>query len=185
MQWQGIKIHVVVVSVIIALAVFFGAHWLYNSLNFREPLKKELNAHDLVTDYRIEEDKNGSYRVLVSIKETGNLMLAYLQVYESVQEVMGNQQFVIKLVDHRDDLLNEIYNEGQFAVQEAMVQGNFREMARTLNESARRAGVSCEVFIDDNNIYWQMRHGEHYLYEVVPRPLSPGTMPDDAAPGRR
>lgn len=185
MHWQGIKIHVVVVSIILALAAFFAAHWLYDNLNYREPLKKKLQANELVTGYELSDDESGVFRVSVSIKETDNLMLSYQQVFESVQLVLGNRDFTLELVDRRDDLLTDVYNQGQFAIQEALVRGNFRDMAGTLNEIARRSGAESTVYIDDSNIYWQMRHGEYYLYQVIPRPLLPGPVPGDAAAGRR
>jgi len=185
MQWQGIKIHVVAVALGIALAAFLGAHWLYNSLNFKEPLKKELDTNTLVTDYKIEDSDNGLYQVSVTMKETENLMLAYRQIDDAVKEVMGNHQFVIKLIDQRDDQLVNLYYQGQFAIQEALMQGNFRDMADELNDSAGRVGVKSKVFIDENNIYWQMSHGRYYLYEVIPRPPLSGYMPGDAAAGRR
>ncbi|MCG8402250.1 MAG: hypothetical protein MJA84_11735 [Firmicutes bacterium] len=180
MQWQGMKIHIVLASVVIALAAFIGAQWLYNSLNFREPLKKELNASAQVLDYRIEDAENGSYRVVVTIRETDNLMLAYRQIKNAVQQVMGDRQFVIELVDRRDTLLTEVYNQGQFAVQEALVQGNFREMAGSLDEYARTAGVESRVYIDGNNIYWQMSHGDHHLHAVFPRHQPSGARPGDS-----
>ncbi|KJS11135.1 MAG: hypothetical protein VR67_15450 [Peptococcaceae bacterium BRH_c8a] len=184
MQWQGIKIHVVVVVLGIALATFLGAHWLYNSLNFKEPLKKELDNNNLVTEYKIEDSDTGLYQVSVTMKETKNLMLAYSQINNAVKEVMGNQQFAIQLIDKRDDKLVNLYYQGQFAIQEALMQGNFRDMADELNESATLEGVESKVFIDENNIYWQMNHGQYYLYEVIPRPQLSGYMPGDAAAGR-
>jgi len=184
MQWQGIKIHVVALALVIALAAFLGAHWIYNSLNFKEPLKKELDANTLVTGYQIEDSGTGWYQVSVAMKKTENLMLAYHRIDDAVKEVMGSKQYVIKLDDQRDEQLVNLYYQGQFAVQEALMQGNFRDMADELNELADGAGVESKVFIDENNIYWQMSHGQYYLYEVVPRPL-PGNMPGDAAAGGR
>ncbi|MFA7468251.1 MAG: hypothetical protein WCY82_08295 [Desulfotomaculaceae bacterium] len=185
MQWQGIKIHVVVVVLGIALAAFLGAHWLYNSLNFKEPLKKELEANTLVTEYRIEDSDTGLYQVSVTMKETENLMLAYSQINDAVKEVMGSHRFSIKLVDKRDDKLVNLYYQGQFAIQEALVQGNFRDMADELNESAGHVDVESKVFIDENNIYWQMSHGQYYLYEVIHRPQLSGYISGDADTGGR
>lgn len=183
MQWQGFKIHVVALALVIALAAFLGAHWIYNSLNFKEPLKKELESNALVTGYQIEDTGTGLYQVSVDMKKTENLMPAYRRIDEAVKEVMGSKQYVIKLGDQRDGQLVSLYYHGQFAVQEALVQGNFRDMADELSELADRAGVESKVFIDEKNIYWQMSHGKYYLYEVIPRPLS-GYMPGDAAGGR-
>ncbi len=184
MQWQGIKIHVVALALALALAAFWGAHWIYNSLNFTEPLKKELDANALVTEYRIEDSGAGWHQVSVAIKKTDNLMSAYRLIDDAVKEVMGSKQYVIKLEDRRDEQLVNLYYQGQFAVQEALVQGNFRAMANELSKLAAHAGVESKVFIDGSNIYWQMSHGQYYLYEVIPRQL-PGYLSGDAAAGGR
>ncbi|MCL2337331.1 MAG: hypothetical protein FWC60_07930 [Firmicutes bacterium] len=184
MQWQGIKIPVVALALVIALAAFFGSHWLYKSLSFEEPLKKELDANKLVTGYTIEDSGAGQYQVSVAMKKTGNLMLAYRQIDDAVKEVMGGKQYRIKLADQRDEQLTEQYYQGHFAVYEALVRGNFREMAGELSKLAERAGVESKVYVDENNIYWQMSHGQHYLYEVIPRPLS-GAGPGNAGSGGR
>ena len=172
MQWQGMKIHVVALALVIALAAFLGVHWIYNSLNFKEPLKKELDADNLVSSYTIDDSGAGCYQVSVAMKKTGNLMLAYRQVDEAVKKVMGGKQYQIKLADQRDEQLMNQYYQGHFAIYEALARGNFRDMANELSALADRAGVESKVYIDENNIYWQMSHGQHYLYEVIPRPLS-------------
>ncbi len=167
-QWQGMRIYVVLLSLIIALSAFLGAHWLYNRLNFQQPLAKKLDGNELVTAYRLENDGE-VYKITVTLRKTGNLMLSYRQVHKEVEKVMGCSPFVIEINDQPNDKLNDVYNQGQFAIQEALIRGNFQDMASFLNGYARSAGVTSKVFIDQDNIYWQMEDGANYLYQVIPR----------------
>ncbi|SFR01865.1 hypothetical protein [Desulfoscipio geothermicus] len=175
MRWQGFKIHVVIISLVVGLAAFMGAHWLYTSLNFQQPLQKQMDNNSLVASYKIVE--NGDrYKIIVSLRnrENMNLMQSYRQIYDKVREIMGNRPFTIELVNRPNDRLNGVLNQGRFAIHEALVKGNFREMFDALHRYARRAGVESRVYIDDDYVYWQMRDGANYLYEVVPRGVSTG-----------
>jgi len=186
MQWQGLKIHVIVISVLISLAFFFGAQWLYNSLNYREPLKNKLDSNSNIVDYRVEETDDGLYRLIVDIRETDNLMLTYREINDSVKQVMGKRSFVIELVDRPNKALNETLYQGGFAIQEALVRGNFREMARSLDAYAEQRGAHSRVYIDDTNIYWHLTQGDNYVYEIVPRQQSTFVYsPGDTVPERR
>lgn len=167
MRWQGIKIHVVAVSMLVALAAFWGAQWLYTSLNFQQPLKKELENNQQITNYQIKEDAD-VYTIVVTLGETNNLMQTYRQINDQVLDIMGQRPFIIELADRRNARLNEIYNQGQFAIHEAMVNGNFRDMANSMGHQARTSGVESKVYIDSDNIYWQMKDGSYFLYAVIP-----------------
>lgn len=177
MHWQGIKIHVVIASLIIGLAAFLGAHFLYINLNFQQPLKKELENNNLVTSYQIIENKE-EYKIVIYLDEHKdlNLMQTYRLIYNEVSKIMGDRPFIIELKDQPNTRLNKVYNQGQFAIHEAMVKGNFREMFDSLNHYADEAGIESSVFIDKYNVYWQMRDGSNYVYEVVPRGEFAGSM---------
>ncbi len=178
MRWQGIKVHVVAASMLVALTSFLGVQWLYNSLNFQQPLKKEMDSNKQITDYQIKEDDN-EYTIVITLCETDDLRETYCLINNQVQDIMGKRPFVVKLTDRRNDLLNDIYNEGQFAVYEAMVKGNFRDMSNSMNQYAHANGVESKVYIDSDNIYWQMRDGAYFLYAVIPR----GTLLVNASEG--
>jgi len=170
MRWQGIKVHVVAISMLVALASFLGVQWLYASFNFQQPLKKELASNQQITNYQIKEDAD-VYTIVVTLGETKDLKQTYSLIYERVQDILGKRPFIIELVDRRNNRLNEIYNQGQFAIHEAMVNGNFKDMSNSMGQYARENGVESKVFIDSDNIYWQMQDGEYFLYAVIPREI--------------
>ncbi|KAF1084603.1 hypothetical protein SPSYN_02381 [Sporotomaculum syntrophicum] len=168
MRWQDFKIHVVAVSMLVALAAFFGAQWLYTSLNFQQPLKKELDSNQQIINYQIKE-KDAVYTIVVTLRETADLRQTYCLINERMQDIMGKRPFIIELDDRRNERLTDVYNKGQFAIHEAMVKGNFREMSDSMNQYARASGVQSKVYIDSDNIYWQMKDEAYFLYAVIPR----------------
>lgn len=178
MRWQGIKVHIVAVSMLVALAAFWGAQWLYTSLNFQQPLKKELDNNNFVNDYQIKKDA-GVYTITLTLRDNGDLADIYRQIDGQLRAIMGGRQYAIELVDRPNDRLNAVYNHGQFAIHEAMVRGNFRDMADDLNQYASDIGVESKVYIDSDNIYWHMQDGGYYLYAVLPR----GAWPINAQEG--
>ncbi len=182
MRWQGIKVHVVAISMLVALAAFLGAQWLYTSLNFQQPLKKEMENNKQITDYQIKDDA-GVYTIVVTLRETDDLRQTYSLINDRVQDIMGKRSFVIELADHRNDRLNDIYNEGQFAIHEAMVKGNFRDMSNSMSQYARANGVESKVYIDNDNIYWQMKDDAYFLYAVIPRRALPVNASERGASG--
>jgi hypothetical protein len=175
MRWQGFRVHVVIISLIVGLAAFWGAQWLYTSLNFQQPLQKQMDDNSLVASYKIVE-KGDRYKIMVSLRdhENVNLMQSYRQIYDQVREIMGDRPFTIELVNRPNDRLDNVLNQGRFAIHEALVKGNFREMFDALHRYARQAGVESRVYIDDDYVYWQMQDGTNYVYEIVPRRTSAG-----------
>ncbi|WP_166510217.1 hypothetical protein [Desulfallas thermosapovorans] len=178
MRWQGIKVHLVAVSMLVALATFLGAQWLYTSLNFEQPLKKKLDNNHYVNNYQITEDA-GVYTITLTLRNNGDFADIYRQIDEQLRSIMGGRKYAIELVDRPNDRLNALYNRGQFAIHEAMVRGNFRDMADYLNGYAGEVGVQSKVYIDSDNIYWYMQDGAYYLYAVLPR----GAWPENAQEG--
>ncbi|AGL01326.1 hypothetical protein [Desulfoscipio gibsoniae] len=175
MRWQGFKVHVVAISMLVALAAFLGAQWLYTSLNFQQPLMKELDNNQMITDYQIKDDAN-VLTIKITLRDTNDLMHTYHQINDQVQAIMGERSYAIELVDRRNDRLNEVYNQGQFAIHEAIAMGNFTAMADSLNKYARGAGLGSKVYIDSDYIYWQMKDGDYYLHAVFERGKRPGSV---------
>lgn len=168
MRWQGFRVHIVAVSMLVALAALFGAQWLYTSFNFQQPLEQELSSNQEIVSYQINE-KASVYTIAVTLRETTDLRQTYSLINERVQDIMGRRSFKIELADRRNERLNDVYNKGQFAIHEAMVKGNYMDMSDSMNQYAHTSGVESKVYMDIDNIYWQMKDGAYFLYAVMPR----------------
>jgi len=166
MQWHGLRIHIILLALLVALGIFFGFRWLYDKFSFEEPLAAALKANKAVTAFEIEH--NRPVKILVHLTPTTNLKETYQELYQQAQSVLGNRQFILKLADNRDEKLKRVFYYGQFAVYEAIKRGNYLEMIKFIEEESRKLGVTSSVFIDQNNIYIQLQLDDHYLYEIIP-----------------
>lgn len=168
MPLRGLRIPVIILSLLVGLGAFFGARWLYNKFSVEEPLTKVLAANKAVQSYTIERERPVT-RVILHLAPTANLKETYQELQGEIRGVLGRQRFEIKLVDNRDKKLARVYYYGQFAIYEAIKRGNYREMITYLEEQAGKEGATAAVFLDQENIYVQIQDQDHYLYEIIPR----------------
>jgi hypothetical protein len=98
----------------------------------------------------------------------GNIGKTYRELDDSLKKVLGEKEYKIELVDNRDQQLENIYYHSQFAVYEAMARGNYREMEQYISRQAAGLGAQANVFMDQEAIYVQIKHGNYYLYEIIP-----------------
>lgn len=168
MQWNGLRVPVVVLALVVGLAAFWGAQWLYNRYNYERPLAKLLGENRDVVSFNIN-DQGPVLELEVKLGKVENLQEAYSGLYGSVQGVVGRRNFKIILKDDRDATLDGIYYHTRLAAFEALEKGNFLEMEDYISKRAAREGSSARVLLDQERLYIQVAHGSHYLYEIIPR----------------
>lgn len=168
MQWHGFKIHVVILSLIIGLAVFLGSQWLYDKLSYLDPLTCTLEELESVKSYSIKDDDD-VLLVEIELDNPVNIMDEYNKVEKMIHGIVNKRAFRIQLVDNRNDILKDVYYDNQFVIYEAISRGNFREMADAIHQSVSDLGGSAKVYVDSRHIYVHMEHQGYHLYEVISR----------------
>lgn len=168
MTWQGFRVPVVILAVVLALGLFLGSRWIYYKYSYNEPLNQVLKANKAVESFNIDRRKP-VIRITVKLGAVENIKDTYQSLQNSIQDILSPKPFQIDLQDNRDAPLKKIFYASQFAIYEAIMQGNFREMAKCIEHEASLQKSQATIFIDQNYIYLQMQHGNHYLYEVIPR----------------
>ncbi len=168
MKWNGIRIPVVVMALVVGLGTFWGAQWLYNRFNYERPLAQLLEENGDVAEYRIN-DGGPVLELEVKLGRVDNLQQSYSNLHRSLQEVVGRRSFRIILRDQRDPALEGIYYHTRLAAFEALERGNFLEMEAYISQLAAREGARARVLIDQDRLYIQVDRGSHYLYEIIPR----------------
>jgi hypothetical protein len=168
MTWQGLRIPVVLLATVLALVLFLGSRWIYYKYSYNEPLNQVLKANPAIESFSIDRRKP-VIRIVVKLGAVEDIKHTYQNLQNNIQNILGNKPFQIDLQDNRDAPLKKIFYTSQFAIYEAIMQGNFREMAKCIERDASLQKSHATIFIDQNYIYLQMQHGNHYLYEVIPR----------------
>lgn len=108
-------------------------------------------------------DSNGQNELLVTTNHLTNLR----KTSQALEKLAGN--LPIQYLDHRNDSLDTLFEQMQFALQEGISRGNFTEMEQNLQKQANAAGVTLELEMDSNAIYLVLNQGNAQLIEVLER----------------
>ena len=166
-EFARLNLPVVFLAFFLSLALLCGGFWLYNEFVIVRPLEQELSALPQVRQVWLGKN-NDRFVIKLELVSVENLKDALGEIKETISLASG--QYVLQIKDRRNDYLEELWRQGQFAVEEAAVLGNLTEMHSSLQKEWRRAGLDRWLIeMDRENLYIQLQQGQFYLYEVVPR----------------
>jgi len=106
---------------------------------------------------------NGQNEMVVVTNHMTNLRQASLDL----EKLAGKSP--IQYLDRKNDALNKLFGQIQFAIQEGIARGNFTEMAQNVRAQAEKSGVQLELEMDNDAIYVIMNQGDAQLIEVIER----------------
>lgn len=168
MQWRGLRIHIIIFSLLVGIALIFGAQQLYQKYSTLRPLNTALNSNQSVESYQLSSEGK-LLQISIKIRYDANLMQTYKEVQKEIAGIMGRKVFSIVLSDSRDDVLEQVWYQSQYAIYQALYQGSFQDMADVINREAQSRGAEAKIYIDQENIYLRLQHQGHTLDEVIPR----------------
>ncbi|MFZ5596129.1 MAG: hypothetical protein ACOY31_03860 [Bacillota bacterium] len=174
MQWNGLKVTVIVLSLLAGLGILLGGQWLYNRYNYERPLSRLLGENGDVISYSIN-DRGRVPEIDVRLRKVDNLKESYDLIAGQVKEISGGKEFSIKIQDDRDQTLEGIYYYAGLAAYEAMSRGNYIEMEGYVARRAADEGAQARLYVDRDRVYIEITRGDKYLYEVIPRTDRQGT----------
>lgn len=168
MKWQGLKIPIIIVSLLAGMALFFAGQWLYQKYSFNEPLNNTLNNNPSIESFRVN-NQGQVLQVDVSLRYDADMMQSYKQIRKELTNNTGKKDFQLILSDTRDkdSILRQVWYNSQYAVYEASFSGNFQQMAGVVNNEARAAGIEAIINVDQENIYLRLKHEGHTLDQVI------------------
>lgn len=181
MEIQGVRVPVVLITLMAALGALFGLQQVYKYSRIDQPLARFFQAHPEVTGVRVQEVGN-EVRVRLQLGEVTNLRETYRSLEEGARSILGARPFRLDIADNRDPRLVEDYYKLHYVIQEGLATGRFTEMARAVSAAAAGLGLDeARVLVDADRLYVQMRRGSRHLYELIPRAQPPAAA--DALPG--
>lgn len=176
---RNLRYPVIVAILLVVLGLLFGGQWLYTKYLLERPVVDALDLPE-VESTKYAEDTN---TVTVKLKEVKNLQKTYLEIQNRLQSNKTNRNagnLRIIIVDNRSPLLEEAFYQSQFAVHQAIMQGDFIAMHESIRDIASNFELDRHaVFIDSNRIYLEFHKDGSNLYEVISRVI-PGN--DGLAP---
>lgn len=168
MKKGEIRIFVVIVSLVLSLAVLWTGFNLYTKYILKAPAIKELERRQEIETVKINGKK--PYKVVVKLGEVDNLMEVYNGICSVLDDRLGEQNYALIVEDKSNPGLKEVYYLLQPAIYEAIEKNAYTWLINYLNKELACKGLSYKLFVDDDNLYLQIRQEEGgYLYAVISR----------------
>ena len=170
MELRGFRIHVaLLVFVIVMVSGLVGQYYLRQS-KVIAPLAAQIQELPGVEESEILQSTQGTI-----IQITLNENTALPETIKAVRDIAAGKpgQFKIRLTDNPSEKLLGAFQEMRFVIEEAVMLGNFQDMAAEVNHIAGGLGIGIDLGLDREYVYVQLKDGEHILYGVISR-LSEG-----------
>lgn len=144
-----------------------GGQWAYKEFSVERPFIREIinlnnvEAAELISDSDLPE---------LVIKLDSNVDLAsFITQLKGIVANNYKQQVELRLIDERNEDLNNILLTSRFYIYEALVNGNYTEMYFELEQLLNSLDLDkWDLAMDNQYIYLKLYQGSAYLYEIVP-----------------
>ena len=173
MEIRRLKVHVVLIAFGAFLVLgLLGQNFLHQR-QVVQPMMEQVAAVDGVQEAALSRGRRGG---VVRIFLDDNADLA--ETISAVQHILRSygSGYVLELLDNPTPDARRALQEMMFVIEEAVVQGNFREMETLLHEIAEDFGQELVLSLDRSYIYLQLNDGTGQLIRAISR--------GDAAPVR-
>lgn len=158
------------IALVATLLILFAGQAVWHTFAVAKPLDKAFEGIDGVQSVAWDKEKEDKAVTLrVTLGNTDNLQTTYTTIEERAKSVLGKAVFQITIHDSRSPVLEQVYHQMHYHIQEAALTGHFGEMADKISDIALKAGVESRVSVDAKNIYLQLAKDRVNLYTVVPR----------------
>ncbi|MDI3309993.1 MAG: hypothetical protein QJR05_00960 [Thermoanaerobacterium sp.] len=165
-MFSKLKWQVVIVTVTLVLGVLLGGFNLYQNRILPEKISNDIKSSNNVQSADVSIGNSG-YTANIKLKKVDNLMTAYKDIEKIVEKYPVKVD--IKIVDNPNDKLNNLFYEDQFAIYQAIQNGDYIDMSKIIDKNGIEKGAKTNVYIDGSNIYLSIYDGQNYLYKIIPR----------------
>ncbi|MCR3922970.1 MAG: hypothetical protein NUK65_10735 [Firmicutes bacterium] len=166
---KNFKWPVAVLVFILTLGISVGAVLVRQRQMVNEPLLKRINELENVRTVELRQEDDLQV-VVVQLNHVADLSLAYQELQKVITTMLKQDNYRLELVDERDSSLTEAMSAVRLALYEGEQRGNFTEINDYVASTLADLNVADHrIAIDKENIYFQMRNGDSYLYEIIAR----------------
>jgi hypothetical protein len=167
---KGMKIHIIILACVLTLAAALLGQRFFYQQRVADPLQASLSAVPGVEKATVQNN-NGKRVIDLQLQDNANLWSVYSTVNQLGQQNLGATFAGVVVKDNRDNALTDSFYRMHFHVQQAIATGLFTNMAAGIDAIAQQDKLSDhKVFVDEANVYIQLKNGDHHLYEVIARP---------------
>lgn len=172
MPWQRSNWKLIVVVSAVSLVALIAIHVVWQRMMLEGSLLRSLRKDADVLSVTLETSNNKSI-ALIELKNVDRLATTIRRL-ESISETGRPHLSEIIWKDNSSPRLDQLYQEMHYALYEARLSGAFVLLSTRVNEAVSLASIDGYVLeVDDNALYLELYDAEHYLYRVIPLPVSP------------
>lgn len=170
MEFRGFRIKIVLLVFIITLSLALGVQYFSYQKRVIEPIIREFSEFDGVIQIEAKRLHSG-IKLIISLgncdrfdKVMSNILSA-AEGYDSL--------LTIEIKDAANIKLEEVYHQMHYAIEQAVMLGDFREMAIVIEEIAQQNSLKHRVTIDSEYVFLQLHDADNYFYQLIGRQKQP------------
>lgn len=167
MKNSEFRVVIAILALVVMLGLLWGGFTLYNKLGIEEPLTKDLQAIEAISDVSIT--KNKIYVIEVKMGKVEDIQNVYGSLITTIESKLGEEDYKLVIIDKENKVLKDLYKKLQPAIYQALANNEFMWLDETLAKTFKD-GVSYNLFVDEKNLYIQLFNDDAYMYKVLPRP---------------
>lgn len=165
---RSLRYPVIAAIVVVVIGLLFGGQWIYTKYILERPVVDALDLPEVETTEYIEDTGT----VVVKLKEVENLRKIYLEIQDRLTANKNGGNLQLEVTDTRSPVLEQAWYQAQFAVHQAVVQGDFVSMNEFIGNVASEYKLDrYAVFVDSDRVYVQFHKDGKSLYEVISREI--------------
>lgn len=165
MRYRGYRIDIILALALLTVIILAAGQIAYGRVCIERPLLEDLCTIPGIKEATLEKAAEG-YIVKLNLSHVSSLPFVYRQAKDIAQTSLYPSNFTLKIIDNRNQLLDDLYWQMQIYIEEAIVQGNFSVAAEKLNELANFAEVNAKFHVDEECVYLELYQDQAYLYAV-------------------
>lgn len=171
MEFRRLKVHVVLIIFAVVLMLGLLGQYFLHQKQVLEPMMAQVAGVDGVQEATLSRRKQ---KTVVSVFLDDDADLA--ETMAAVQHVLYSygKEFALELLDDPSPTSLRAFQKMMFVLEEAVIQGNFREMETQLSQIADEFGQEMVLSLDRSYIYVQLKDGAGQLSRVISRGESAG-----------
>lgn len=171
MNLQNVRWPFILVGLMVTLGMLFGGDYAWGNHTVDEPLKTLYTSSPAVASFAVENGKAGR-TISVKLHKVPDLATVYRDLDKNTGKLLGDAVYTITIEDSRTPALEAVWSRLNLYVQEALMTGNFAEMADRVGAEAGAHQMQAHVSVDSERVYIQLEQGDAVLYEVLARPTN-------------
>lgn len=114
MNFNGLKIRIIIVVTLIVLGLLFGGRYVYERFYVLDSLVEAFTSIEGVSGLQVKTQRKTD--LVITLDRVSQLETTYGKIKDTAEELLGDKLGTIQLVDRRDQQLVDCYHRLHYAL---------------------------------------------------------------------